>query len=313
MTHRERMITALTLGVPDRVPTFELEFQLGPELVGKDFLREDELKNCSPAEVERKLFENVELMLEIYEKLDYDVIPVHYLSEEHTLRTIRRIREVSGWRYMTVVHGDGTFSIQDGDRMADFAYRLFDEPEEVHAEAEAMCREVIERNRRYLDAGGDGLILCADYCFNQGPFMSPKMFSEFVTPYLYRIVADIRKNGGYAIKHTDGNIMPILDQLISCEPHAIHSLDPMAGVDIAEVKRLTRGKTAIVGNVNCALMQTGTEDEIIASAEYALKNGKPGGGYVFSSSNVPFRGLPLERYLLILDVWKKHRDYRIGD
>ena len=34
MTPKQRMITALNRGIPDRVPTFELEFQLSQELVG---------------------------------------------------------------------------------------------------------------------------------------------------------------------------------------------------------------------------------------------------------------------------------------
>ena len=33
-TPAERAITALTLGTPDEVPTFELEFQLSEELFG---------------------------------------------------------------------------------------------------------------------------------------------------------------------------------------------------------------------------------------------------------------------------------------
>ncbi len=36
MTPKERFICALNLGTPDRVPTFELEFQLAPELFGKE-------------------------------------------------------------------------------------------------------------------------------------------------------------------------------------------------------------------------------------------------------------------------------------
>ena len=115
--------------------------------------------------------------------------------------------------------------------------------------------------------------------------------------------------GHYAIKHTDGDIMPILDQLVSTRPHAIHSLDPMAGVDIAKLKKMIGNKVALIGNVNCALLQTGTLEEIRESALYCLTHGKPGGGYIYSTSNVPFRGLPLERYLYILDIWKEHRDY----
>ena len=51
--------------------------------------------------------------------------------------------------------------------------------------------------------------------------------------------------GFYAIKHTDGNILPTLDQLVQTHPHGLHSLDPQAGIDIAEVKRLMVTKSAL--------------------------------------------------------------------
>ncbi len=309
MKPRERFACALTLGVPDRVPTFELEFQLAPELMGRDFLRENDLKGLSSKETDKKLRENAEYIVRVYERLEHDAICIQYLSLEHLNRTAQYIRDLVGDQYMLLAHGDGTFSIPDGDGMERLVYDIMDEPEEVHKQAEEMCQNAIDNNRRMLDGGFDGFILCSDYCFNQGPFLSPDMFREFVTPYLARIIADIRANGGYAIKHTDGNIMPILDQLMETKPHALHSIDPMAGVDIKEVKRITQGKLALCGNVHCAALQTGTEQDIIDSCMYALEHAKPGGGYIFCTSNIPFRGMLLERYLLVLDVWKQHRDY----
>lgn len=43
------------------------------------------------------------------------------------------------------------------------------------------------------------------------------MFDEFVTPYLKQLITGYREMGFYVIKHTDGNIMPILD-LVACDP-----------------------------------------------------------------------------------------------
>ena len=103
--------------------------------------------------------------------------------------------------------------------------------------------------------------------------------------------------------------MPILDQLVECEPHALHSLDPMAGVDIKVVKGLVGDKVCLCGNVHCAALQTGTDEEVKASARYALEHGKPGGGYIFCTSNIPFKGMEPRRYLMVLDVWKEYRDY----
>ncbi|MDO8686102.1 MAG: uroporphyrinogen decarboxylase family protein, partial [Clostridiales bacterium] len=76
-----------------------------------------------------------------------------------------------------------------------------------------------------------------------------------------------------------------------------------------KVKQLYGDKICLIGNVNCGLMHSGTEEEVIASARYALKYGMPGGGYIFSSSNCIYTGMPLERYELILDVWKREGIY----
>lgn len=110
-------------------------------------------------------------------------------------------------------------------------------------------------------------------------------------------------------QNRDGNIMPIIDQIVACRPHALHSLDPQAGVDIAEVKGRFGSEVCLIGNVNCGLLQAGTQDEVLESATYALKMGKPGGGYVFSTSNCVYTGLPLERYDLMLEVWRELRFY----
>jgi len=309
MTPKERAVAALTCKIPDQVPTFELDFQLTREYIGKDYLHQHELDGLSKPETDKKLHENAEFMLELFEKLEYSIIPVHRLNYENQLETARIIRKISGDKFMLTCHGDGTFGIPDGSRMYDFAYRIADDPEGVKEDAEKFADGAIEANKRAVDAGFDSFILCADYCYNSGPFLSPPMFREFVTPYLAKIIKSIRQSGAYAIKHTDGDIMPILGQLAECEPHALHSLDPMARVDIKEVKRLIGDRVCLCGNVNCALMQTGTDEEVVASAEYAITHGKPNGGYIYCTSNVPFIGLPLERYLLVLDVWKKHRDY----
>ena len=45
----------------------------------------------------------------------------------------------------------------------------------------------------------------SDYCLNNRPFLSPELFSDFVTPYLTKLVQGYRNMGFYVIKHTEGN------------------------------------------------------------------------------------------------------------
>ena len=229
MTPKERFLTALERGIPDRVPTFELEFQLSEELCGKRFLGEDDLRGLTARQVEYKLSENAQTLIEVYTRLEHDAICVHYLNEQHQMDTARLIHKLAGNKFALFAHGDGTFAIPDGDGMEKMAIAMYEDPDLLHAQARKLRDDAIEHDWKLLDAGYDGFILCSDYCFNQGPFMSPKMFSEFITPYLSELIFAIRQRGGYAIKHTDGNIMPIIDQLVSANPHALHSLDPKIG------------------------------------------------------------------------------------
>lgn len=309
MTHRERFLCALDRGIPDYVPTFELEFQLEQELCGAHFLHENELEGLTEGQKDERLKRNVQELLKVYRILDHDAICMQYLNTEHLHRTCELLREESGDEFAIFCHGDGTFAIPDGNGLEEMAVMMYEEPDEMLALAEKRIRNANERNTYMLEAGVDGFILCSDYCFNQGPFMSPDMFRKFVFPFLRDEIACIRSHGGYAIKHTDGDIMPIIDQLVEANPHALHSLDPMAGVDIREVKRLYGDKVALCGNVHCAHLQTGTDQQVIESCEYCLTWGKPGGGYVFATSNIPFKGMELKRYLMCLDVWKRMRNY----
>ncbi|MBN1351994.1 hypothetical protein JXJ21_21510 [candidate division KSB1 bacterium] len=311
MTPRERAITALELRQPDIVPHFELQMQLTEEYFGKDFVSRKQWE-AQPERAAEFLEHNVRLLIRTADTFDYCIIFYcgFYTPDEATnLEGARMLRDLDGGRRLLLMHGDSTMGIPSGENMVDVAVAIFEEADRIKDEQSRAVDQRLEIARKFFDAGIDGFILCADYCFNDGPFLSPAKFSEFVTPYLTRLVAGYRQMGAYVIKHTDGDIMPILDQLVSANPHGLHSLDPMAGVDIAEVKRLYGDRIALIGNVNCALLQTGTREQILESCRYALESGKPGGGYIFSTSNVIFKGMPKETYDLMLAYYREHCAY----
>ncbi len=316
MQPRERFIAALERRpLTGRVPHFELVFFLTMEALGKVHPEHRSYHQwLQMEERERQLHraDMAELYIATAERFEHSAIFLHPNPNtlDETCRLIDLVRERSGDRYFLMLHGDATLGIPDGQEMAEFCRRLYEDPAAIKAEAEALVAAALERAERLARHGGlDGFALCTDYCFNQGPFLSPALFSEFVTPYLTRLIAAYRALGFYTIKHTDGNLMPILDQLLGANPHALHSLDPQAGVDIAEVKRRCGEQVCLIGNVNCGLLDTGTDAEVIASACYALEHGMPGGGYIFSTSNCIYTGMRLSRYELMLDVWRRMGNY----
>ena len=66
----------------------------------------------------------------------------------------------------------------------------------------------------------------------------------------------------------------------------------------------------LIGNVNCGLLQTGTQEEADADVRRALRDGMPGYGYIFSTSNCVYTGLPLERYERMNRIWWEEGIYR---
>lgn len=312
MTPKQRAITALKLGQPEGlVPTFELEFQLTQELLGREFYVGSVWQKATAKEREQMFHANAELFVDIAKRLDYNIImDTRSPGIEGILENAKLMRQMVGDEYMIIVHGDATYGIPNGENMTQFVADLYEKPDEMKRRADEMVDRTIERGKKLLDGGIDGFALCSDYCLNTGPFLPPKMFAEFVTPFLARLIGAYRDMGAYAIKHTDGNIMPILDQLVSCNPHAIHSLDCQAqDMDIKVIKQLVGDKVCLIGGVQCSLLQTGTEEEIVKNCKYVLKYGMPGGGYIYSTTNVAFKGLPLERYLLILEMRQKYGRY----
>ena len=320
MTPREKFITALQGGIPPgRVPHFELVFYLTMEAFGRVHPTHRSFGQWQQmAETERDLHRRdiADLYVATARRYEHSAIFFHppsgWSRDEDVFRTLERIRQLSGDDFFLMMHGDATFSIPSGGDMMSFVERIADEPANVKRTASRMVDDALSRAQRFqVQHRGllDGWALCSDYCFNNGPFLSPAMFDEFVTPYLVRLVAGYRELGFYVIKHTDGDILPILDSLLAAKPHALHSLDPQAGIDIAALKRRIGRQVCLIGNVNCALLDTGTDEQVIESATYALRHGMPDGGYIFSTSNCIYTGMPLGRYELMLDVWRRLGNY----
>ena len=322
MTPREKFIMALEgRQPPGRVPHFELVFFLTMEAFGRLHPSHRVFGQWGQmSERERDLHRRdiADLYVQMARRYEHSAIFFHAPGgwrwgedwNNEACRTLEIVRDLSGRDYFLMIDGDATFSIPGGDQMAAFSMRLVDDPQGLKDEAARNVDEALRRAESLQRRGVlDGFVMCADYCLNTGPFLSPPMFGEFVAPYLARLIAGYRELGFYTIKHTDGNIMPILDQLVAARPHALHSLDPQGGVDIAEVKRRVGRQVCLIGNVHCGQLDTGTDEEAVESARYALRHGMPGGGYIFSTSNCIYTGMPLARYELMLDVWRREGHY----
>ena len=75
------------------------------------------------------------------------------------------------------------------------------------------------------------------------------------------------------------------------------------------LKKMYGEEVCLIGNVNCGLLESGTDEEVTAAVRYALQNGMPDFGYIFSTSNCVYTGMPLERYELMMKIWREEGNY----
>ena len=318
MTNRERFIKTLKCEpIGGQVPTFELVFFLTMEAFGKVHPSHrfyNQWAQMSYAEKKLHIEDNADIYIKTAQRYGHSAIFIHpnpgdYENVQWLLETIR---EKTGDEYFIMMHGDVTHSMPDGSNLMDFCVDMLENPEKLNDQSKRWVEEHLEMAQK-LHANGhllDGFAMCSDYCFNTNPFFRPDQFDEFIVPYLKQGIDEYRKMGYYSIKHTDGNVMPILKQIADCKPDAIHSLDPQGGVSIPEVRKIVGDDICLIGNVNCGLLQTGTDEEMRADVLRSLREGMATGrGYVFSTSNCAYTGLALERYETMIDIWREYGNY----
>ena len=155
--------------------------------------------------------------------------------------------------------------------------------------------------RRAVRAGADTISLGDDYCGNQGPLMSPGMFSEFILPHLTLAVTAIHEEGAKCIKHCDGNTWPLLDMMVEAGVDCINPLEPVAGMDMAEVKARFGDRICMMGNIDCAeLLCYGAVTEVEQAVRDCIRKGARGGGLIISSSNSIHSGVKPENYAAMI-------------
>ncbi len=302
MNSRERLFCALRGEEPDRPPHFELEFQIVEEAFGLPY-PEGELWR-GDAKDRRLAFERAaEICRRIVETYRWDALPVIAGSHEYDFYPFLR----NALRPDVPLAGmiwHATHSIETVEDYMQFSIDLYEHPDRLHEKSRALMDYALERAGRLVDAGCELIIVPDDIAYNQGPFMSPEKMDEFVFDYLRELVEFTKARGLPIILHSDGDLRKLLDRIADVGFDGLQSIDPIAGMDLAEIKALVRGRMALMGNVDCGALHAGPEEKVRESARYALTHGPPGGGYIFSSSNTIFQGVPLAHYEAMLEVFR---------
>ncbi|MBI5305676.1 MAG: hypothetical protein HY868_26340 [Chloroflexi bacterium] len=178
-----------------------------------------------------------------------------------------------------IKHGVAPMLLSMG--LENFSYALADDPDLIQEVLKRYVDWQVIVTERLCQMGFDFIWSFDDVAFKSGPFCSRKTFQQFFMPAFRRSAEAITLPW---IFHSDGNLMPVLDDLLMLGMSAIHPIEP-GPMNLAEVKNKYGKRVCIVGNVSVDTLSAGTPDEVRESVRQCMTIGKPGARYMISSSN----------------------------
>jgi len=150
---------------------------------------------------------------------------------------------------------------------------MYRRPELAHRFMEKVAKSCLGMAKQLIEGGVEVVFVTDDYADCRSPFMSMGQFREFELPNIRRLVNYARAKGIPVLKHSDGNIYPILDDMIEAGISGIHPID---------VRRDVRRCIDAAGK---------------------------GGGYVLASSNSIHANCKVENVYTMVDEARKYGKY----
>ena len=157
------------------------------------------------------------------------------------------------------------------------------------------------------------LIIEDDIADKNFPLISPDQFREFINPYNRRLVERAHEKGLKVIRHSDGNLWPLLDILLDTGYDGLNPLEPQAGMDLKRVKDYCGDRLCLLGNIDCIeLLPEGRPDEVRAAVRQAIRDAGEGGGLIICSSNSLHPGVKPENCRAMFEAVHEYGQYPLG-
>jgi uroporphyrinogen decarboxylase len=193
-----------------------------------------------------------------------------------------------------------------------FCFALIDNPELVGTLFDKIVKLQVPAYERIcnIDTVG-GFWFSDDVAHSEGMMVSPEILRSFVFPQYKKMVKMAHQNEKITIYHSDGKIWEIFDDIIECGFDAIHPIEPKA-MDILEVQRRSKGKLALIGNINIDYpLATGTPEDVKDEVRERIAALAPEGGYIVGSSNSIPPWIPVENYVAMIEATFNYGRYPI--
>jgi len=252
--------------------------------VGGTVETEEDMENYTPPDPEEEgRFELVEKVVKTLKGKDAVI-----MGQAH-----------SGWHMAFQVRGGIDRLLIDMYRRCELAHKFIDK----------IAKACLGMVKQMIEGGVEVIFMTDDYADCHSPFMSMEQFREFELPNIRRLVDYAKNRGVPVLKHSDGNIYPILDDMIDAGVRGIHPIEP-GTMDLRDVKQRYGDKVCILGNVDCRyVLPFGSEGDVRRDVRRCIDAAAKGGGYVLASSNSIHANCKIKNVYVMVDEARRYGKY----
>jgi uroporphyrinogen decarboxylase len=336
MTGRERILAVLNGRIPDRIPT--CEWILNPNVMEKmcgtrddvAFVQQMDLDGIaigldSKNEIldDRLVKDEWGITRVTYDEYPNPVgFPINDMDDfknfrmpdpfaPHRFNQIKRALETFGNEKCVIARVRDVFS-QPRDLMGyeNFLVCFYEDPDLVN-DLMSMSADYSEKIcDGLLKLGIEVIVVGDDIANNKGLLLSPEMYREFVYPHFARLVGYAKSLGLKVIKHSDGDLRAVQDDLINSGIDCLDPIDERGNMFMKELRSRYDHRIALKGNIDCVETLVSKPPEAVRSeTARCILQGGVGGGLIISSSNSIHSGVSPLNYRVFLDTVKELGNY----
>lgn len=343
MKPKERALTALAREEPDRVPIFFLGFtpQWVERIIGRrprDFVNdylpvyerfESDIIVVSPdvfypydvyAEGEKvdEWGRKLRVIGQYCEFIDYPIKSEEDLAtysppdpyKPERVKDVINVKKLVGDEkaIMSVINGpfEPAWSLRG---LQNFLKDLYVNPSLACKCLDIVTEFEIEIGKYLIDSGTDIIMIGDDYGWQNSLIMSPKLWRKFIYPRLKKVIYELKKYNIPVVLHSDGNITPILDDLVSLGIDGLNPIQYRCGVFPSLIKE-KYPDLALVGVVDIQYtLPFGSREEVEREVKEIISVAAHGGGLIMGPQHNVQPDVPVQNVETMVHAIKRYGRY----
>jgi len=202
---------------------------------------------------------------------------------------------------MPGIAGPGLMGVYGEVGLEAFCYFLADCPDVIIALLERNTIQAVTVAEHYADDHGFVAgFLGDDMAFKSGPLLSPTWLRTHYFPRLARVIAAWHAKGIKVLFHSDGNLNPILDDLLEAGIDGLNPVEVLAGMDIADIHQ-RHPRLFMAGGIDVSqLLPFGSPQDVRDAVKRAIDAAE--GRIMIGSSTELNNDVPLENFLALRET-----------